>query len=159
VRRWWTDAFCVRYVKTFQAMSRPYQVADIGSPLLAALTMGWAASVPQDSYLLVVMYRILAGMYWAIFGQQVLNHIRGRFAMRRGVRPAPPGADPNVQLQKRSAIISAIMAGALFLLVVAFMPWHKPTPDAWTIPLFLWAGCFLQLSAYVRACYWDLHLE
>jgi hypothetical protein len=151
----WTDAFCVRYVRTDQAMPWPYKVLDL-SFILMPPAITWAACL-RDGRFIRVEYWLMAVVCWLIFLLNIANQIRGRYALKRGVLPAPPGADMTLaaKMDKLATAICGLVFGTSLLLAFG----HKGHSQDLADILLMFVLFVMSLSSYSRARFWNLELE
>lgn len=166
----WNDAYCVRYLKTFQAMPLSSKLMD-HSLVLSPLCLTWVAyrggffgaDELADVPILAHMWLYLAGLYWLSYTVTLTNYLRGYFAQRRGVLPAKPGRKPQLAVLKAYLVTFGVMF-VVFTLAMFYVTatkhhttHHTGTP--WGVGLFMLAMFFQQLSQYTRSRYWNIPLE
>jgi len=151
-----TDAYCVRYLQTFQAMPWRYKMLDISSEIapLVATFIAWAGRHDGGWNSLWVGIAIL---FWLGFALTISNYIRGYLALKRGVQPAPRETKPGFRPSRVMMILFG--AGTILLfglpLVNSFRHGFQDVGSRDQS-----AGIFLilftqQLSAYARNRSWD----
>jgi hypothetical protein len=155
MKTWWNETYCVRFLKTFLAMPWQYRFLDL-SVFLASISMTLSCSLEPAKGLVSVAYRVLAGLYWLICMMYVANFVRGWLALRRGVPPAPPRKEPQVQLEKWGTIGTGLILGLMVASVGILAAKHGPDLSAWATVFFIAALFFSSLSSYARSRFWDL---
>jgi len=155
----WSDAYCVRYLRTFQVMPWPYKILDV-SFIFVPIVVTWIASANHEWGLAAIIWLCLAIAYWLILLVFVMTFIRGHFARKRGVQPALPGAEPNLDLERRILWWTGIATSASLILgfvLSLFQPIHDKE-SFWTYNLLL--PCFIvqQATTYARRRFWNAEL-
>ena len=110
-----SDAYCVQYLQTFQAMSWRYKLLDISSetaPLVATF-IAWANRHEGrwDGW-----WVAFAALFWLGSVVTISKYIRGYLAQKCGVEPAP--REPKSSEGANRVIMIMLGAGAFFLFLV-----------------------------------------
>jgi hypothetical protein len=158
---WATNESCVRDLKTFRAMPWSSKLMDV-SFIVFPLGLTWIAYLYRtDGQDDARFWSWLAGFCWLVLFKVILTYVRGHYAGRQGVPPAPSGQRPNLEFMKWFTIFLGIAAVLIILL-----PWLLPIHHTVNHPRERWANDFLlvslfftNLSMYTRSRYWDIELD
>jgi len=151
-----SDAYCVRYLQTFQAMPWRYKVLDLSSetaPLVATF-IAWGA---RDDGRWDGWWVALAALCWLGFAVTISNYIRGYLAQKRGVQPAPHEPKPGQGASRVMMILFGAATIFLFGLPLVNSVRHGfQNSESGGLS----GGVFLilftqQLSTYARYRSWD----
>jgi len=158
MRTWWDNKYCVRFLKTFQAMPWQYRVLDF-SVFLAPISMTLSCLLEPTNGVINIEYRILAVILWLVSILHVVNFVRGWLALRRGVQAAPPGKKHNTRLDKWGIFATGVILGLMILAESILAVKHGLDLDALATTFFIAALFFQSLSSYVRSRFWALTFE
>jgi hypothetical protein len=156
----WSSAYCVRYLKTFQAMSWRDRLLDLSSVLMP---VGLTATLylNRNGEHLDATWKWATILCWVFYGVSVSSYIHGYIAERRGISPTPPGKDPDLAREKERLItISAVVIVLVSLNAAIYIsfPGHHLRASEWDLAIILLAAYFPSLSIYTRKRYWNLKL-
>jgi hypothetical protein len=162
---WNSDAFCVRYLRTFRAMPWPSKLLDISGGL-APLGITWIAYVYRtDGYaglpILRYCWSFLTILYWLGYVGVMSNYVRGYLAQRRGVRPATPGRKPKLAYLKRYSMIFGAIA-CMFALLIYLMSMRRSihgTRGLWASDVLFLVFFYQNISTYTRNRFWNAPLD
>ncbi len=152
----WSSAYCVRYLKTFQAMRWHDKLLDLSSVLVP---VGLTATLylKRNGEHLDATWKWATILCWVFYGVSVSSYIHGYIAERRGISPTPPGKDPDLAREKERLItFSAVVILLVFLNVALSFPRHHLRGSDWDLAIILLAAFFPSLSIYTRRRYWNL---
>ncbi|HZL51117.1 MAG TPA: hypothetical protein VFC37_09245 [Terracidiphilus sp.] len=160
MEKWWSGAYCVRYLKTYQAMPTRYKVLDLNlilSPLVVTVVAFYYHAVRHVGWI----WPWLPLLYWFAYAMNVSCFVHGYIAQRRGISPSPQCGAPNLK-QERSWLIAfgAVIGGLVLLDIAATLYFsanhHKiDLADLWVLSLLLLVLFIQQLWEYVRHRFWD----
>jgi hypothetical protein len=156
----WSGAYCVRYLKTYQAMPTRYKVLDL-SLILSPLGITVVAFHYHADELLGWIWPWIALIYWLTYAMNISCFVRGYIAQRRGVTPSPQSDAPNLKQERRWLIaFGAVIGGFVLLDIAATLNFagkhHKSNhADLWVPILILLVLFIQQLWTYVRHRFWD----
>lgn len=157
---WESDESCVRDLKTFRAMPWSSKLMDL-SFVLFPLGLTWIAYLYRtDGQDDARIWSWLAGFCWLVPFKVILTYVRGHYAERRGLQPAPPVQRPNLEFMKWFTIIIGVLA-VLIVLLQWLVPLHHTVNHSreWWANIFLLVSLFfLNLSTYTRSRYWNAEL-
>jgi len=158
---WATNESCVRDLKTFRAMPWSSKLMYL-SFVLVSLGFTWVAYLSRtDGRDDARFWGWAAVLCWIGYALEIPTYVRGHYAERRGVPPAPSGKRPNFEFMKRSMILLGSLTCLLTILIL-ISSIHHPVYNAregWTFVILGIAFFFQQLSTYTRSRYWDIALE
>jgi len=158
---WESNESCVRDLKTFRAMPWSSKLMYL-SGVLVYVGFTWVAySEWTDGQHDARFWGWLVVLLWLVYALEILTYVRGHYAGRQGVPPAPSGQRPNLEFMKWFTIFLGIAAVLIILL-----PWLLPIHHTVNHPRERWANDFLlvslfftNLSMYTRSRYWDIELD
>lgn len=157
---WATDESCVRDLKTFRVMPWSSKLMDL-SFILFPIGLTWIAYLYRtDGQDDARFWSWLAGFCWLVPLKVFVTYIRGHYAERRGVPPAPPGRRLNLVFVKWFTIMIGI-ATVLIVLLQGLVPLHhnvNHSREWWANVFVLVSLFFTNLSMYTRNRYRDAEL-
>lgn len=158
---WETTESCVRDLKTFRAMPWSSKLMYLSFVLVPA-GITWIAYLKRtDGQGDARYWGWMAVLFWLGYAQEIPTYVRGYYAERRGIAPAPPGKRPNFESMKRSMVVLGVLVCVLTLLFcfgsIHFTVHHPRAP--WWSDILLGVVLFFQsLSTYTRSRYWNAEL-
>jgi hypothetical protein len=139
-----SDAGCVCYLKTFQAMPWPYRLMDI-SFILVPVSWTWLASRGEWAAL------VLAALFWLMVAFEIAIYGRGWAALRRGVQPSHLDTAPNLKVPRWRVIAVGIAFAVVLFGVFLFTPKPERSVRDWRMLLIVGTMFFSRLSSFARA--------
>jgi hypothetical protein len=157
---WATDESCVRDLKTFRMMPSSsklmclsFVLVPLGFTCVAYL---FRTDGQEDDRIWGTLWGWLAGFAWLGYAKVISDYIRGYFAERRKIAPAPSSHRPELETMKLLTVMFGVLACLVFVLVL--VPIHHTVHhprERWAENLPMIVFFFLYLATYTRRRYWD----
>jgi hypothetical protein len=146
-----SDAYCVWYWESFQAMHWPSRLMELSFIVvpLCATTIAWLHQA--DGLYWGIFWIALSGLVWWGCAATLSHYVRGWFAQRRGV-PAAPNPGRSAFTPSRGMLVFACAMACLCIVMLASRPpGERPDRNTEVLALLFLLAFFQYLSSYPRS--------